>query len=229
MVLCSTFVVVTTEEFRAFFEQFGPVMDSIVMVDKNTMRSRGFGFVTFENAETSHMLLAMGNSNEASTSSSKVGRVAMRGKMIEVKSAEPKESAQRKSDRYNQGVMFPGRTHLTFPMGGDPTPFPPPDTMIPFVQPACYAPGVVFAGYPMYYPVPGPVDPTDPPVMDAIPGVHPPYVVEGSVPAFFFPTAPHNVVSAPVPPSAIVQPTYPFVTMFQEGTDMAADGYENVT
>jgi len=33
---------------QRFFEEFGPVVDSIVMVDQNTKRSRGFGFVTFE-------------------------------------------------------------------------------------------------------------------------------------------------------------------------------------
>lgn len=41
---------VTEEGFYAFFNQFGPVIDSIVMVDRLTKRSRGFGFVTFANA-----------------------------------------------------------------------------------------------------------------------------------------------------------------------------------
>jgi hypothetical protein len=39
---------VTEEEFREFFEQYGAVADSIVMFDRDTHRSRGFGFVTFE-------------------------------------------------------------------------------------------------------------------------------------------------------------------------------------
>lgn len=41
---------VTEEGFYAFFNQFGPVVDSVVMVDRLTKRSRGFGFVTFANA-----------------------------------------------------------------------------------------------------------------------------------------------------------------------------------
>lgn len=34
-------------EFLEFFQQFGQVVDSVVMVDRLTKRSRGFGFVTF--------------------------------------------------------------------------------------------------------------------------------------------------------------------------------------
>ena len=40
--------IVTDEEFREFFKQFGTVIDSIVMFDRDTRRSRGFGFVTYE-------------------------------------------------------------------------------------------------------------------------------------------------------------------------------------
>lgn len=38
---------VNDEQFLCFFEQFGEVIDSVVMVDRSTKRSRGFGFVTF--------------------------------------------------------------------------------------------------------------------------------------------------------------------------------------
>jgi RNA-binding protein Musashi len=38
---------VTEAEFLLFFEQFGEVIDSVVMIDRVTKRSRGFGFVTF--------------------------------------------------------------------------------------------------------------------------------------------------------------------------------------
>lgn len=33
---------------RAFFSQFGKVVDATVMVDRESGRSKGFGFVTFE-------------------------------------------------------------------------------------------------------------------------------------------------------------------------------------
>jgi len=38
---------VTDAEFRAFFESYGEIIDSVVMFDRDTGRSRGFGFVTF--------------------------------------------------------------------------------------------------------------------------------------------------------------------------------------
>ena len=40
-----------SDGLRAAFEAFGPVTDAAVINDRETGRSRGFGFVTFENAE----------------------------------------------------------------------------------------------------------------------------------------------------------------------------------
>jgi len=37
-----------TDGLRKAFEGIGPVSDAIVMTDRETGRSRGFGFVTFE-------------------------------------------------------------------------------------------------------------------------------------------------------------------------------------
>ena len=42
-----TIITVSDKEFLHFFEQFGPIIDSVVMLDRVTKRSRGFGFVTF--------------------------------------------------------------------------------------------------------------------------------------------------------------------------------------
>ena len=38
---------VTDYTFLQFFQQYGEVVDSIVLLDRRTKRSRGFGFVTF--------------------------------------------------------------------------------------------------------------------------------------------------------------------------------------
>ena len=47
---------VTSESMRDFFSQFGKVIDSTVMLDRETGRSKGFGFVSFENANIDHIL-----------------------------------------------------------------------------------------------------------------------------------------------------------------------------
>lgn len=36
---------------QSAFEQYGTVTDAVVITDRDTGRSRGFGFVTFDNSE----------------------------------------------------------------------------------------------------------------------------------------------------------------------------------
>lgn len=103
---------VTSEEFKVFFEQFGVIVDSVVMFDRETQRSRGFGFVTFQSAEVANGLLNMGQSEDESgdakadqsRKTGRVGRLVMRGKTCEVKAAEPKFSrSQNRRPYQNQG------------------------------------------------------------------------------------------------------------------------------
>jgi RNA recognition motif-containing protein len=42
---------VDTDQLREMFSAYGVVTDAIVMTDRETGRSRGFGFVTFETEE----------------------------------------------------------------------------------------------------------------------------------------------------------------------------------
>jgi RNA recognition motif. (a.k.a. RRM, RBD, or RNP domain) len=90
---------ITDEEFRVFFDQFGVVIDSIVMIDYETNRSRGFGFVTFQDPNISRYLLSRGHDEDDSNippelreqaRRSMSGRMQMRDKWIEIKAAEPK-------------------------------------------------------------------------------------------------------------------------------------------
>ena len=39
---------VTDAEFRSHFAQFGEIVEAMVMFDRQTQRSRGFGFVTYQ-------------------------------------------------------------------------------------------------------------------------------------------------------------------------------------
>lgn len=41
---------------RDFFSQFGKVIDSTVMLDRETGRSKGFGFVSFEDTDVTPFL-----------------------------------------------------------------------------------------------------------------------------------------------------------------------------
>ena len=46
---------------RAFFSQYGKVVDCTVMVDRESGRSKGFGFVTFEDASNTEQLVGQAN------------------------------------------------------------------------------------------------------------------------------------------------------------------------
>ncbi|KAH9015883.1 hypothetical protein EDB85DRAFT_1875480, partial [Lactarius pseudohatsudake] len=67
----------TVDSMRVFFSKYGKVVDATVMVDRETGRSKGFGFVTFED-----------NSNDAQL----VGKLGLilDDKQIEVKTAQPR-------------------------------------------------------------------------------------------------------------------------------------------
>mmetsp|Transcript_13827 Transcript_13827/g.14412 ORF Transcript_13827/g.14412 Transcript_13827/m.14412 type:complete len:465 (+) Transcript_13827:164-1558(+) len=66
------------KEFSEYFGKFGPLQDSIVMYDRKTNRSRGFGFVTFENEEDVRTVLRQEHE--------------IMGKWVELKRAEPREA-----------------------------------------------------------------------------------------------------------------------------------------
>ena len=80
------FITVTEEEFELFWRQFGEITDSVVMIDKESGRSRGFGFVTFkEEAAAGAILQNFPDPNKYGSAC-----VLMRGKPCEVKPAVPK-------------------------------------------------------------------------------------------------------------------------------------------
>ena len=50
---------VTNYSMRVFFTQYGKVIDATVMNDRETGRSKGFGFVTFQEAFPAEQLVAI--------------------------------------------------------------------------------------------------------------------------------------------------------------------------
>ncbi|KAL0536831.1 hypothetical protein IC582_025793 [Cucumis melo] len=69
---------VTESEFKNYFDQFGTITDVVVMYDHNTLRPRGFGFITYDSEEAVEKVLIK-TFHE------------LNGKMVEVKRAVPKE------------------------------------------------------------------------------------------------------------------------------------------
>jgi len=48
---------VTQASFREFFSQFGTVIEAVIIMDKNTSASKGFGFVTYDTVEAANACL----------------------------------------------------------------------------------------------------------------------------------------------------------------------------
>ncbi|KAF9261190.1 RNA-binding domain-containing protein [Marasmius fiardii PR-910] len=67
---------VNSESMREFFSQYGRVVESTVMLDQQTGRSKGFGFVSFEDTDVKPFL--------------GFGNLAIDGKLIDVKLAQPR-------------------------------------------------------------------------------------------------------------------------------------------
>lgn len=84
---------VDRDELKRVFEQFGAVVDAIVMMDPIQRRSRGFGFVTFEQG-----------SNGAQNAIEKQP-IPMGDRHVEVKLATPKGDQQKRNPAAAQKTM----------------------------------------------------------------------------------------------------------------------------
>ena len=69
---------ITSEDLKKLFERIGPVTDAVVLTDKKTGKSKGYGFVEMTNA------------NEVSTAVAKFNGYDLQGRNLVVNQAEPK-------------------------------------------------------------------------------------------------------------------------------------------
>ncbi|KAJ7179569.1 hnRNP A1-gamma isoform [Mycena filopes] len=98
----------TSESMKEFFSSYGKVVDATVMVDRDSLRSKGFGFVTFEDATNADQLVG------------KLG-LTIDDKEIEVKMAQPR--SQRDQGRMANGgrdAAFNDRDSRTPPQSSMP-------------------------------------------------------------------------------------------------------------
>lgn len=71
---------INEDSFRGFFDAFGDIEDSIVMYDRDTGRSRGFGFITYAHEDSVEKVLENYEHN------------VIGGKWVECKKATPKQA-----------------------------------------------------------------------------------------------------------------------------------------
>lgn len=80
---------VNEKDFNDFFSQFGRIIDAQLMIDKDTGRSRGFGFITYDSPEAVDKVCL----NKYLT---------LKGKAMEVKRAEPRGQHQLNQNQHHQ-------------------------------------------------------------------------------------------------------------------------------
>ena len=68
----------TSEDLLAAFSRFGPVMEATVIADRDTGRSRGFAFVTFEQPRDADAAIAQMSGSELDGRTLKVNRAEPR-------------------------------------------------------------------------------------------------------------------------------------------------------
>jgi RNA recognition motif-containing protein len=69
-------------DFRTHFEQFGRITDAVIMFDRITKRSRGFGFVTYEDVGAMQVCVHLIRTHVCMTSSVHVVRMRVQAVVV---------------------------------------------------------------------------------------------------------------------------------------------------
>ncbi|XP_011501673.1 PREDICTED: heterogeneous nuclear ribonucleoprotein 27C isoform X2 [Ceratosolen solmsi marchali] len=96
---------VTETDLRSFFQRFGKVMEVVIMYDQEKKKSRGFGFLSFEDEDAVDRCVAEHFVN-------------LNGKQVEIKRAEPRDSSSKMNDSH-QGQWGPPQQGPPMGMAGN--------------------------------------------------------------------------------------------------------------
>ena len=111
----------SSEEVKAYFGQFGKVEETVMLMDQQTKRHRGFGFVTFENEDVVDRVC-------------EIHFHTIKNKKVECKKAQPKEAVTPAAQLLQKRLML-GSLGVRIPtapptlVGGPPQGMPNPLTM----------------------------------------------------------------------------------------------------
>ncbi|XP_022152706.1 RNA-binding protein 38 [Momordica charantia] len=129
-----------TEEMRRYFEQFGEILEAVIITDKNTAKSKGYGFVTFRDPESARRACA--NPNPVIDGRRANCNIAALGRP---RPSPPRGRAQGGINPYQGSTMqaTPSYSGVPAPLNQPPLPPAPPPP-----PPVVYSP----YGYPSYSP-----------------------------------------------------------------------------
>ncbi|XP_074025724.1 RNA-binding protein musashi isoform X2 [Leptinotarsa decemlineata] len=85
----------SAEEVKAYFSNYGKVEETVMLMDQQTKRHRGFGFVTFENEDIVDRVC-------------EIHFHTIKNKKVECKKAQPKEAVQANAQLLGKRLMLSG-------------------------------------------------------------------------------------------------------------------------
>ncbi|KAJ9545456.1 hypothetical protein OSB04_025163 [Centaurea solstitialis] len=138
-----------TDEMRTYFQQFGDILEAVIITDKITGKSKGYGFVTYRDPESAKRACEdpnpMIDGRRANCNIASLGR--------------PRSSSQGRNQGGNIGLntMGQGASSSSYggvvpPLGPPPPPPPPPSVMYPPYGYTTYAPDYAYQQQAMYNP-----------------------------------------------------------------------------
>ncbi|KAK9111003.1 hypothetical protein Scep_018522 [Stephania cephalantha] len=134
-----------TQEMRRYFEQFGDILEAVIITDKTTGRSKGYGFVTFRDPESASRACAdpnpMIDGRRANCNIASLGRP---------RPSPPRGRSIHQGGPGNpyHGVNAPPFNQVGAPLPPPPPPPPPPPAPTLFYPPYMYATYSPDYGYP---------------------------------------------------------------------------------